>query len=46
MIGIFGFTVGYTVVLFIYGQVVGSPLGSLYAAINAGLIVFFTVLHR
>ena len=39
------FTVAYTVVLFVYGMVVDSPLTMLYTGINIGLFVLFGVLH-
>lgn len=40
------FTVGYTIALFVLGQVVESPFANLYTGINTGLIVLFAVLHR
>lgn len=40
------FTFAYTVGLFIYGQMVGSPLTNLYTGINVGLFILFGVLHR
>lgn len=40
-----GFTVVYTIVLFVYGRLVGSPLTNLYTGINIGLIVLFGVFH-
>lgn len=39
------FTVVYTVVLFVYGMAVDSPLTMLYTGINIGLFVLFGVLH-
>lgn len=39
------FTVVYTVVLFIYGLAVDSPLTMLYTGINIGLFALFGVLH-
>ncbi len=40
------FTITYTVVLFVYGQVVESPLTNLYTGINIALFVLFAMLHR
>ena len=40
------FTVTYTVALFVYGQIVESPLTNLYTGINIGLFILFAVLHR
>lgn len=39
------FTAAYTVVLFVYGTYVDSPLTNLYTGINVGLFVLFGVLH-
>lgn len=39
------FTAIYTVVLFLYGQSVESPLTNLYTGINIGLFALFGVLH-
>jgi hypothetical protein len=40
------FTAVYTVVLFIYGTIVGSPLTNLYTGINIGLFALFAILNR
>jgi hypothetical protein len=40
------FTITYTVALFVYGQVVESPLTNLYTGINIGLFMLFAILHR
>ena len=40
------FTLAYTVVLFFYGSVVGSPLTNLYTGINLGLFVLFGILNN
>jgi len=40
------FTITYTVVLFVYGQVVESPLTNLYTGINTALFMLFALLHR
>ena len=39
------FTVVYTVVLFVYGMAVDSPLTMLYTGINNGLYVLYGLLH-
>jgi hypothetical protein len=39
------FTITYTVALFVYGQVVESPLTNLYTGINIGLFMLFALLH-
>lgn len=39
------FTVAYTVVLFIYGRSLESPLTDLYTGINIGLFILFGALH-
>ena len=39
------FTITYTVVLFVYGQVVESPLTNLYTGINIGLFMLFALLQ-
>jgi formate/nitrite transporter FocA (FNT family) len=46
VISVISFTVVYTVALFIYGQVIDSPLTGLYTGINVGLFILFAVLHR
>lgn len=46
MIAIPIFIVGYTIVLFVYGLTVDSPLTSLYTGITVGLLVLFAVIHR
>lgn len=40
------FTAVYTVVLFIYGTIVGSPLTNLYTGINIGLFALFAILNK
>lgn len=45
MRAVIGFTVIYTVALFIYGQAVDSELTNLYTGINIGLFVLFGVLN-
>ncbi len=40
------FTITYTVALFAYGQMVGSPLTNLYTGINIGLFILFAVLNK
>jgi hypothetical protein len=40
------FTVVYTVALFAYGTIVGSPLTNLYTGINIGLFVLFAILNK
>jgi len=40
------FTITYTVALFVYGQVVESPLTNLYTGINIALFMLFALLHR
>jgi len=40
------FTITYTVALFVYGQVVESPLTNLYTGINTALFMLFALLHR
>ena len=40
------FTITYTVALFVYGQIVESPLANLYTGINIGLFILFAGLHR
>lgn len=40
------FTITYTVVLFVYGQMLDSPLTNLYTGINVGLFILFAVLNR
>jgi len=40
------FTITYTVALFVYGQIVESPLANRYTGINIGLFILFAVLHR
>ncbi|MEX0864646.1 MAG: hypothetical protein WD269_07205 [Acidimicrobiia bacterium] len=45
MTPVLAFTVGYTAALFVYGQVLSSPLTSLYTGINVGLLMLFGVLH-
>ena len=39
------FTVAYTVLLFVYGIAIDSPLTMLYTGINIGLFALFGVLH-
>ncbi len=39
------FTITYTVALFVYGQVVESPLTNLYTGVNIGLFMLFALLH-
>jgi hypothetical protein len=39
------FTVGYTVILFVYGSLAGSPLTNLYTGINVGLFILFGILN-
>ena len=46
MLPVVVFTVVYTVVLFIYGTVVDSPLTNLYTGINVGLFALFALLQR
>jgi hypothetical protein len=46
MLTVVVFTIVYTVVLFIYGTVVDSPLTNLYTGINVGLFTLFAVLQR
>jgi hypothetical protein len=40
------FTGAYTVALYSYGTIVGSPLTNLYTGINIGLFVLFAILHN
>jgi hypothetical protein len=40
------FTAVYTVVLFVYGTIVGSPLTNLYTGINIGLFALFAILNK
>ncbi len=40
------FTAVYTLTLFAYGTVVGSPLTNVYTGINVGLFALFAILHR
>lgn len=40
------FTIGYTLALFAYGQMVDSPLTNLYTGINIGLFILFAVLNK
>jgi len=40
-----GFTVVYTVALFVYGSSVDSPLTNIYTGINIGLFILFGLLH-
>lgn len=42
---VLSFTAVYTVVLFLYGQGIDSPLTNLYTGINIGLFFLFGVLH-
>ena len=40
------FTITYMVALFVYGQMMDSPLTNLYTGINIGLFILFAVLYR